>query len=186
MSSTFKTTSFRGPLILGATTQTTTNPPVSGKIRNVGIGVACQVSKQISYDSGSDFDTGMVLPQYSQILSFNLLIEQSWTNSSTSSMTIGGFTQSTAQGKPLFIPNGAGLSPALAISATEMGPLYFKQIAPDSWFSISGNTFNVGNGDSKIYVTVAANSATAGTALLYMSYIQSYWDLGPSITNASS
>tara|TARA_R110000823_G_scaffold291199_1_gene409577 strand:- start:88 stop:318 length:231 start_codon:yes stop_codon:yes gene_type:complete len=76
MSSIFKTTSFRGPLILGATTQTTTNPPVSGKIRNVGIGVACQVSKQISYDDGSDFDTGMVLPQYSQILSFNLLIEQ--------------------------------------------------------------------------------------------------------------
>ena len=170
-------TSFHGPLIIGSTSQTISNPFSSGKIKNIGICPAIQVSGPILFNSGANYDTGIVIPKSSQIVSIKFFPETAFTGSSTTSITLGGYTQNTAQGRPIYVPIGIGLTKALAISATETGPLDFEQITIDSWYSNSAANYFVEDGDSKIYATITANSASAGQGRVYISYIQGYWDL---------
>jgi len=177
MASKSKTTSFRGPLIIGSTSQTTSNPPSSGKIKNIGICPAIQVSGAILFNSGANYDTGIVIPRSSQIVSIKFFPEIAFTGSNTTSITLGGYTQNTAEGRPIYVPIGTGLTAALAISATEIRPLDFEPITIDSWYSNSGANYFVEDGDSKIYSTITVNSASAGQGRVYISYIQGYWDL---------
>jgi len=177
MASKSKTTSFRGPLIIGSTSQTTSNPPSSGKIKNIGICPAIQVSDAILFNSGANYDTGIVIPRSSQIVSIKFFPEIAFTNSNTTSITLGGYTQNTAEGRPIYVPIGTGLTAALAISATEIKPLDFETKTIDSWYSNSGANYFVEDGDSKIYSTITVNSASAGQGRVYISYIQGYWDL---------
>jgi len=177
MASKSKTTSFRGPLIIGSTSQTTSNPPSSGKIKNIGICPAIQVSDAILFNSGANYDTGIVIPRSSQIVSIKFFPEIAFTGSNTTSITLGGYTQNTAEGRPIYVPIGTGLTAALAISATEIKPLDFETKTIDSWYSNSGANYFVEDGDSKIYSTITVNSASAGQGRVYISYIQGYWDL---------
>jgi len=177
MASKSKTTSFRGPLIIGSTSQTTSNPPSSGKIKNIGICPAIQVSGAILFNSGANYDTGIVIPRSSQIVSIKFFPEIAFTGSNTTSITLGGYTQNTAEGRPIYVPIGTGLTAALAISATEIKPLDFETKTIDSWYSNSGANYFVEDGDSKIYSTITVNSASAGQGRVYISYIQGYWDL---------
>ena len=177
MASKSKTTSFRGPLIIGSTSQTTSNPPSSGKIKNIGICPAIQVSGAILFNSGANYDTGIVIPKSSQIVSIKFFPEIAFTGSNTTSITLGGYTQNTAEGRPIYVPIGTGLTAALAISATEIKPLDFEPKTIDSWYSNSGANYFVEDGDSKIYSTITVNSASAGQGRVYISYIQGYWDL---------
>ena len=177
MASKSKTTSFRGPLIIGSTSQTTSNPPSSGKIKNIGICPAIQVSGAILFNSGANYDTGIVIPRSSQIVSIKFFPEIAFTGSNTTSITLGGYTQNTAEGRPIYVPIGTGLTAALAISATEIKPLDFEPKTIDSWYSNSGANYFVEDGDSKIYSTITVNSASAGQGRVYISYIQGYWDL---------
>ena len=170
-------TSFRGSLIIGSTSQTTTNPPSSGKIKNIGICPAIQVSDAILFNSGANYDTGIVIPRSSQIVSIKFFPEIAFTGSNTTSITLGGYTQNTAEGRPIYVPIGTGLTAALAISATEIKPLDFETKTIDSWYSNSGANYFVEDGDSKIYSTITVNSASAGQGRVYISYIQGYWDL---------
>ena len=129
------------------------------------------------FNSGANYDTGIVIPRSSQIVSIKFFPEIAFTGSNTTSITLGGYTQNTAEGRPIYVPIGTGLTAALAISATEIKPLDFETKTIDSWYSNSGANYFVEDGDSKIYSTITVNSASAGQGRVYISYIQGYWDL---------
>jgi|TARA_R110000803_G_C11809953_1_gene300515 hypothetical protein len=166
---------FKGPLVTGSVSQTTTNPPVSGKIRNQGVVLNTQVSQLISFNSGNNFDTGIVIPLWSLITNISFIVVGAFTNSNTTSITLGGYTQNENLDRPVYVPIGTGLAAALAVSATELGPINFKQVAVDSFYQNNTSDFYVGNGDSKIYASITANSATAGIGKVQVSYLQGYY-----------
>ena len=160
------TTNFSGPVLTG-TVQNTTGT-TTGRVANEGWVLNTQVSERIFFNSGTDFDTGIVIPQYSNIVDARLIVETAFANSNTTAVTLGGTNLGSTNA---ISDNNIGTS--VAVSATAFGPFSISQVAEDTFYGASAESFS--EGDTRLYVNVIPNSATAGRIRLYVSYVQQYF-----------
>tara|TARA_R110002124_G_scaffold228253_2_gene393624 strand:+ start:25 stop:540 length:516 start_codon:yes stop_codon:yes gene_type:complete len=161
------TTNFSGPVLTG-TVQTSTGT-TTGRVKNEGWVLNTQVSGIIRYDSGANFDTGIVIPRYSNLVDVRYLVEDTFTNSSTTAITLGG----TNLGSTGAISD-TNIGTSIAVSETAFGPFETSQVSIDSFYGGgAGGYFS--EDDTRLYVGVTANSATNGNIRLYVSYVQQYF-----------
>ena len=160
------TTNFSGPVLTG-TVQITTGT-TTGRVANEGWVLNTQVSKQINYNSGLDFDTGIVIPQFSNIVDARYLVEDSFDKSSTTAITLGGTNLSNTGAV-----SDTNIGTSVGVSATAFGPFQTSQVAQDSFFGAGGGSLE--EDDTRLYVGVTANGATKGAIRLYVSYVQQYF-----------
>jgi len=160
------TTNFNGPVLSGTVKNTTGT--TTGKVANEGWVLNTQVSEKILHNSGADFDTGIVIPQYSNIVDARLLVETAFTNSNTTAITLGGMNLGSAAAI-----SDSNIGASVGVSATAFGPFTISQVAEDTFYGASAESFS--EGDTRLYVNVIPNSATAGRIRLYVSYVQQYF-----------
>jgi|TARA_R110000787_G_C13201425_1_gene424091 hypothetical protein len=163
------TTNFSGPILSGTVQQTTsTGLGETGRVKNEGWVLNTQVSEKIFYNSGLDFDTGIIIPQYSNIVDARYLVETAFTNSSTTAVTLGGMILGSTN-----TISDTNVGTSVAIGATAYGPLAISQVGEDTFYGTGAESLS--EGDIRLYVGVTANSATAGRVRLYVSYVQQYF-----------
>ena len=84
----FPATTFGGPVLSGTVTETIGT--TAGKIQNVGFTAMVQGKDGIAIaQAGTVIDTGIVIPQFSEILEIKAKVTTAFTNSNTSTLTVG-------------------------------------------------------------------------------------------------
>jgi|TARA_R110002049_G_scaffold291501_1_gene475458 Tfp pilus assembly major pilin PilA len=163
----FPATTFGGPVLAGTVPET--NGTTAGKVQNVGFTAMVQGKEGISIaDAGTVIDTGIVLPQYSEILEIKAKVTTAFTNSNTATLTVGATNDFSSL-------NATNMTAALSLPATTFGPYLMQQAGSDTFFSTGG--FSAATSDYKLACTLTANSATQGTVFLFVTYMQAWYNL---------
>ena len=147
-------TTFSGPIKAG-TIANTTGTTLGDDVKNVGQVVMTQSSDvALTHATTTATALGIVIPANSQIMNINIVVEQLFANSSTTTIVIG---------------DGSGdatdIAAAHNVSATAVGPLKMLQASAGAWD-------NIGSTDIELYGITVANSATAGKARIVVEYVQ--------------
>ena len=165
----FPATTFGGPVLSGSITESTGT--VAGTVQNVGFTAMVQGKDDITIaQAGTVIDTGIVLPRYSEILEIKAKVTTAFTNSNTSTLTVGASNDFANL-------NATNMTAALSLPATTFGPYLMQQAGSDTFFSTGG--FSATTSDYKLACTLTANSATAGTVFLFVTYMQAWYNLKP-------
>ena len=165
----FPATTFGGPVLTGTVTETIGT--TAGKIQNVGFTAMVQGKDGIAIaQAGTVIDTGIVIPQFSEILEIKAKVTTAFTNSNTSTLTVGASNDFANL-------NATNMTAALSLPATTFGPYLMQQAGSDTFFSTGG--FSATTSDYKLACTLTANSATAGTVFLFVTYMQAWYNLKP-------
>jgi hypothetical protein len=147
-------TTFSGPIKAG-TIANTTGTTLGDDVKNVGQVVMTQSSDvALTHATTTATALGIVIPANSQIMNINIVVEQLFANSSTTTIAIG---------------DGSGdatdIAAAHNVSATAVGPLKMLQASAGAWD-------NIGSTDIELYGITVANSANAGKARIVVEYVQ--------------
>jgi len=147
-------TTFSGPIKAG-TIANTTGSTLGDNVKNVGQVVMTQSSDvALTHATTTATALGIVIPANSQIMNINIVVEELFANSSTTTIAIG---------------DGSGdatdIAAAHNVSATAVGPLKMLQASAGAWD-------NTGSTDIELYGITVANSATAGKARIVVEYVQ--------------
>jgi len=97
---------------------------------------------------------GIIIPANSQIINIDIVVEEVFTNSSTTTIAIGNASGSATN-----------IAAAHNVSATAVGPLKMLQASAGAWHDI-------GTSDIELFGIVVANSANAGKARIVVTYAQ--------------
>ena len=143
-------TTFSGPIKAG-TIANTTGTTLGDDVKNTGQVVMCQ-SVAVT-QAATSTETNIVIPANSQIISVDLVVEELFANSSTTTIAIGNAT-----GTP------TNLCPATNVSATALD-VSMGQAAV-------GVFDNTGSSDIELFGITVANSANAGKARIVVTYAQ--------------
>ena len=146
-------TTFSGPIKAG-TIANTTGTTLGDNVKNVGQVVMTQSSDvALTHATTTATALGIIIPANSQIISVDLVVEELFANSSTTTIAIGNAT-----GTP------TTLCPATNVSATALD-VSMGQAAV-------GVFDNTGTSDIELFGITVANSATAGKARVVVTYAQ--------------
>ena len=146
-------TTFSGPIKAG-TISNTTGTTLGDNVKNVGQVVMTQSSDvALTHATTTATALGIIIPANSQIISVDLVVEELFANSSTTTIAIGNAT-----GTP------TTLCPATNVSATALD-VSMGQAAV-------GVFDNTGTSDIELFGITVANSATAGKARVVVTYAQ--------------
>ena len=148
------TTTFSGPIKAG-TIKNTTGTTLGTDVKNVGQVVMTQSSTvALTHATTTATALGIIIPANSQIMNINIVVEQLFANSSTTTIAIG---------------DGSGdatdIAAAHSVSATAVGPLKMLQASAGAWV-------NTGTSDIELFGITVANSANAGKARIVVTYAQ--------------
>ena len=148
------TTTFSGPIKAG-TIKNTTGTTLGTDVKNVGQVVMTQSSTvALTHATTTATALGIIIPANSQIMNINIVVEQLFANSSTTTIAIG---------------DGSGdatdIAAAHSVSATAVGPLKMLQASAGAWE-------NIGTSDIELFGITVANSADAGKARIVVTYAQ--------------
>ena len=147
-------TTFSGPIKAG-TIANTTGTTLGDNVKNVGQVVMTQSSDvALTHATTTATALGIVIPANSQIMNINIVVEQLFANSSTTTIAIGNGAD-----------NATDIAAAHNVSATAVGPLKMLQASVGAWD-------NIGSTDIELYGITTANSATAGKARIVVEYVQ--------------
>ena len=147
-------TTFSGPIKAG-TIANTTGTTLGDDVKNVGQVVMTQSSDvALTHATTTATALGIVIPANSQIMNINIVVEQLFANSSTTTIAIGNGAD-----------NATDIAAAHNVSATAVGPLKMLQASAGAWD-------NVGTTDIELYGITVANSANAGKARIVVEYVQ--------------
>ena len=150
-------TTFSGPIKSG-TIQYTTGTVLGENRANVGFtAVAKMAPTLINFDDVTATATGLIIPAYSQITGISIFVEELFSNSNTTTLSLGDGAD-----------NAVDIAAAHNIAAGSIGPLRMLQSATERW--------KVGATDIELYAIVVTNSANAGTARIEATYLQDYWN----------
>ena len=150
-------TTFSGPIKSG-TIQYTTGTVLGENRANVGFtAVAKMAPTLINFDDVTATATGLIIPAYSQITGISIFVEELFSNSNTTTLSLGDGAD-----------NAVDIAAAHNIAAGAVGPLRMLQSATERW--------KVGATDIELYAIVVTNSANAGTARIEATYLQDYWN----------
>ena len=148
------TTTFSGPIKAG-TIKNTTGTTLGTDVKNVGQVVMTQSSTvALTHATTTATALGIIIPANSQIMNINIVVEQLFANSSTTTIAIGNGAD-----------NATDIAAAHNVSATAVGPLKMLQASAGAWD-------NVGTTDIELYGITVANSADAGKARIVVEYVQ--------------
>ena len=148
------TTTFSGPIKAG-TIKNTTGTTLGTDVKNVGQVVMTQSSTvALTHATTTATALGIIIPANSQIMNINIVVEQLFANSSTTTIAIGNGAD-----------NATDIAAAHNVSATAVGPLKMLQASAGAWD-------NVGTTDIELYGITVANSANAGKARIVVEYVQ--------------
>ena len=146
-------TTFSGPIKAG-TISNTTGTTLGDNVKNVGQVVMTQSSNvALTHATTTATALGIIIPANSQIISVDLVVEELFANSSTTTIAIGNAT-----GTP------TNICPATNVSATALD-VSMGQAAV-------GVFDNTGTSDIELFGITVANSATAGKARVVVTYAQ--------------
>ena len=147
-------TTFSGPIKAG-TISNTTGTTLGDDVKNVGQVVMTQSSDvALTHATTTATALGIVIPANSQIMNINIVVEQLFANSSTTTIAIGNGSD-----------DATDIAAAHNVSATAVGPLKMLQASAGAWD-------NIGTTDIELYGITTANSATAGKARIVVEYVQ--------------
>ena len=147
-------TTFSGPIKAG-TISNTTGTTLGDDVKNVGQVVMTQSSDvALTHATTTATALGIVIPANSQIMNINIVVEQLFANSSTTTIAIGNGSD-----------DATDIAAAHNVSATAVGPLKMLQASAGAWD-------NIGTTDIELYGITVANSATAGKARIVVEYVQ--------------
>ena len=147
-------TTFSGPIKAG-TIANTTGTTLGDDVKNVGQVVMTQSSDvALTHATTTATALGIIIPANSQIMNINIVVEQLFANSSTTTIAIGNGAD-----------NATDIAAAHNVSATAVGPLKMLQASAGAWD-------NVGTTDIELYGITVANSANAGKARIVVEYVQ--------------
>ena len=147
-------TTFSGPIKAG-TIANTTGTTLGDNVKNVGQVVMTQSSDvALTHATTTATALGIVIPANSQIMNINIVVEQLFANSSTTTIAIGDS-----------LGDATDIAAAHNVSATAVGPLKMLQASAGAWD-------NIGTTDIELYGITTANSATAGKARIVVEYVQ--------------
>ena len=147
-------TTFSGPIKAG-TIANTTGTTLGDDVKNVGQVVMTQSSDvALTHATTTATALGIVIPANSQIMNINIVVEQLFANSSTTTIAIGNGSD-----------DATDIAAAHNVSATAVGPLKMLQASAGAWD-------NIGSTDIELYGITVANSATAGKARIVVTYAQ--------------
>ena len=147
-------TTFSGPIKAG-TIANTTATTLGDNVKNVGQVVMTQSSTvALTHATTTATALGIIIPANSQIMNINIVVEQLFANSSTTTIAIGNGAD-----------NATDIAAAHSVSATAVGPLKMLQASAGAWD-------NVGTTDIELYGITVANSANAGKARIVVEYVQ--------------
>ena len=147
-------TTFSGPIKAG-TIANTTGTTLGDDVKNVGQVVMTQSSDvALTHATTTATALGIVIPANSQIMNINIVVEQLFANSSTTTIAIGNGSD-----------DATDIAAAHNVSATAVGPLKMLQASAGAWD-------NVGTTDIELYGITVANSANAGKARIVVEYVQ--------------
>ena len=147
-------TTFSGPIKAG-TIANTTGTTLGDDVKNVGQVVMTQSSDvALTHATTTATALGIVIPANSQIMNINIVVEQLFANSSTTTIAIGNGSD-----------DATDIAAAHNVSATAVGPLKMLQASVGAWD-------NIGSTDIELYGITVANSATAGKARIVVEYVQ--------------
>ena len=147
-------TTFSGPIKAG-TISNTTGTTLGDNVANVGQVVMTQSSDvALTHATTTATALGIVIPANSQIMNINIVVEQLFANSSTTTIAIGNGSD-----------DATDIAAAHNVSATAVGPLKMLQASAGAWD-------NIGSTDIELYGITTANSATAGKARIVVEYVQ--------------
>ena len=148
------TTTFSGPIKAG-TIKNTTGTTLGTDVKNVGQVVMTQSSTvALTHATTTATALGIIIPANSQIMNINIVVEELFANSSTTTIAIGNGAD-----------NATDIAAAHNVSATAVGPLKMLQASAGAWD-------NVGTTDIELYGITVANSANAGKARIVVEYVQ--------------
>ena len=148
------TTTFSGPIKAG-TIKNTTGTTLGTDVKNVGQVVMTQSSTvALTHATTTATALGIIIPANSQIMNINIVVEQLFANSSTTTIAIGNGAD-----------NATDIAAAHNVAATAVGPLKMLQASAGAWD-------NVGTTDIELYGITVANSANAGKARIVVEYVQ--------------
>ena len=147
-------TTFSGPIKAG-TISNTTGTTLGDNVANVGQVVMTQSSDvALTHATTTATALGIVIPANSQIMNINIVVEQLFANSSTTTIAIGNGSD-----------DATDIAAAHNVSATAVGPLKMLQASAGAWD-------NIGSTDIELYGITVANSANAGKARIVVEYVQ--------------
>ena len=147
-------TTFSGPIKAG-TIKNTTGTTLGTDVKNVGQVVMTQSSTvALTHATTTATALGIIIPANSQIMNINIVVEELFANSSTTTIAIGNGAD-----------NATDIAAAHNVSATAVGPLKMLQASAGAWD-------NVGTTDIELYGITVANSANAGKARIVVEYVQ--------------
>ena len=147
-------TTFSGPIKAG-TIANTTGTTLGDDVKNVGQVVMTQSSDvALTHATTTATALGIVIPANSQIMNINIVVEQLFANSSTTTIAIGNGSD-----------DATDIAAAHNVSATAVGPLKMLQASAGAWD-------NIGSTDIELYGITVANSANAGKARIVVEYVQ--------------
>ena len=147
-------TTFSGPIKAG-TIANTTGTTLGDDVKNVGQVVMTQSSDvALTHATTTATALGIVIPANSQIMNINIVVEQLFANSSTTTIAIGNGSD-----------DATDIAAAHNVSATAVGPLKMLQASAAAWHDI-------GTSDIELFGITVANSATAGKARIVVEYVQ--------------
>ena len=147
-------TTFSGPIKAG-TIANTTGSTLGDNVKNVGQVVMTQSSDvALTHATTTATALGIVIPANSQIMNINIVVEQLFANSSTTTIAIGNGSD-----------DATDIAAAHNVSATAVGPLKMLQASAGAWD-------NIGSTDIELYGITVANSANAGKARIVVEYVQ--------------
>ena len=148
------TTTFSGPIKAG-TIKNTTGTTLGTDVKNVGQVVMTQSSTvALTHATTTATALGIIIPANSQIMNINIVVEELFANSSTTTIAIGNGAD-----------NATDIAAAHSVSATAVGPLKMLQASAGAWD-------NVGTTDIELYGITVANTANAGKARMVVEYVQ--------------
>ena len=148
------TTTFSGPIKAG-TIKNTTGTTLGTDVKNVGQVVMTQSSTvALTHATTTATALGIIIPANSQIMNINIVVEQLFANSSTTTIAIGNGAD-----------NATDIAAAHNVSATAVGPLKMLQASAGAWD-------NIGTSDIELFGITVANSANAGKARIVVTYAQ--------------
>jgi len=119
------TTTFSGPIKAG-TIANTTGTTLGDNVKNVGQVVMTQSSNvALTHATTTATALGIVIPANSQIMNINIVVEQLFANSSTTTIAIGDSSG-----------DATDIAAAHNVSATAVGPLKMLQASAGAWDNI--------------------------------------------------
>ena len=147
-------TTFSGPVRAG-TIVDTTGTTLGTNVKNIGPVVLTQsATVALTHTTTAATALGIIIPANSQILSVQIMIEQLFANSATTTIAVG-----------LSASNATNLIAAASVSAT-------ATIVDPTVPASAGAWRTIGTSDVQLYGITVANSATAGKARIVVTYSQ--------------